>query len=109
MPKTFTKNRLNYLFPFSLDIKPPIMLIFLALLAADECVAVKLAADRSVEHHDVAKYRCMLLDRPKRPEAQRLWLSIVNYVCGLAPEKCNGFSYTAFDSGVPQNPSYLTF
>jgi hypothetical protein len=33
------------LFPFSLDIKPPIMLIFLALLAAEQCVAVKLAAD----------------------------------------------------------------
>jgi hypothetical protein len=39
------KNRLNYLFPFSLDIKPPIMLIFLALLAAEQCVAVKLSAD----------------------------------------------------------------
>jgi hypothetical protein len=36
---------LNYLSPFSLDIKPPIMLIFLALLAAEQCAAVKLAAD----------------------------------------------------------------
>jgi hypothetical protein len=39
------KNPLNYLFPFSFNIMPPIMLIFLALLAAEQCVAVKLAAD----------------------------------------------------------------
>jgi hypothetical protein len=37
--------RFNYLFPFSLDTKPPDMFVYLALLAAEQCVAVKLAAD----------------------------------------------------------------
>jgi hypothetical protein len=70
------KNPLNYLFPFSLDIKPPIMLIFLALLAAEQCVAVKLELSeltRSVEHHKVAKFRCLLLHRLKRPAQRNMY------------------------------------
>jgi hypothetical protein len=51
------KNRLNYLFPFALDIKPPIMLIFLALLAAEQCVALKLATDPLSR----ASQRCQIL------------------------------------------------
>jgi hypothetical protein len=45
MATTFMKTVLIIYFHFQKISSPPLMLIFLALLAAEQCVAMKLAAD----------------------------------------------------------------
>jgi hypothetical protein len=58
------------------------MLIFLDLLAAEQCVAVNLAADLLSRANRVAKFRCLAFGRPKRP-AERL--SVYSIICIRPP------------------------